>query len=205
MVLYLSIIAITWIVLSVINILVVGIVPSYAFISILMCVAFEFAIDGILAALLHKLPNKWFDPNKKIFSVSKTERKFLDFIKVKKWKDSVWELGGLGGFSKSEIKEQDNPDYIKLFLIESNKGVLIHVAGILAGFLLIFVMPIKYVWSISIPIALVNTLLSFMSTAVLRYNIPKLKVAYERAVRIRARAFKEKVNDNKDEENKKIV
>jgi len=209
MVLYLSIIAFAWIGLSILNIClgstIWGLSPNFSFVAILMCIVFQFAVDGLLAMIIHKFPDKWFDPRKKIFNVCKAERKFLDFIRVKKWKDSVWELGGLGGFRKNKIQDQNNPEYLNQFLIESNKGVVIHLVSVLFGFLIIFIMPLKFVWTVSIPIAIVNGILNLLSTFVLRYNIPKLKVAYERAVRVRARAFKDKVLEKENEENKKIV
>ena len=53
----------------------------------------------------------------------------------------------------------------------------------IAGFLiLLFPLP-KYALVVGLPIAIVNVFLNLLSTMVLRYNIPRLKVSYERAVK----------------------
>ena len=75
----------------------------------------------------------------------------------------------------------------------------IHLVGVVLGFSLIFVIPFKFIWTISLPVCLVNVLLNLMSTFVLRYNIPKLEVALERAKR---NQLKQKLIDSENiEEN----
>jgi hypothetical protein len=64
------------------------------------------------------------------------------------------------------------------------------VVGILVSFLVIFILPLKYALRIGLPVALVACLLCILPTMILRYNIPKLMVAYERAKR--TQALKEK-------------
>jgi hypothetical protein len=187
MILYWSIITIAIVILSVINVAlgsnVWGLNEWWSIAILWGCVAYEFAIDGFFAWSLHELPDKWFTRDKKIFKVSKKSRKFYDAIKIKSWKDKVWELDGLGGFRKNKINDPNNPKYLEQFIIESNKGVAIHWAGVVLGFTLIFVIPFKFIWTISLPVCLVNLLLNMMSIFVLRYNIPKLEVALERAKR----------------------
>lgn len=186
MILYLSIIGVAVIISAVLSIClgvgVWGLSPWWNIAILLGCVAYEFAIDGFFAWFLHELPDKWFW-DKKIYKVSKFERKFYDKLHIKAWKDKVWELGGMGGFRKNKILEPSDPNYLKQFLIESNKGVAIHIAGVIMGFSLVFVLPFNCFLVISLPVVVTNTILNFMSIFVLRYNTPKLETAYKRALK----------------------
>lgn len=134
-------------------------------------------IDSFFALLVGILPKKWFGVNNKLLSVSKKEQKFYEKLHIRKWKDYVWDLGCLGGFSKQEIKDPKDPKYFEKFIIESNRGVTEHTLGIIFSFSIIFLYP-SYAWSVGFPIAMVNLLLNTMSTMVLRYNLPKLKTSY---------------------------
>lgn len=188
MVLYLSIILISMIIISVLNICLgtgflgysVGEVICWVCLSVLC----EIIIDLILAGLCQKFSEKSMSPDKRFFNVNKKERKFYEKLGIKKWKDKVLELGALGGFRKNKIKDSNSPEYLYRFLIESNKGIMTHILNILFGPLVIFCIPLKYWLVISLPVIIVNTFLSLLPIFILRYNIPKLKVAYERARRI---------------------
>ena len=152
----------------------------------LVCIGvlIEIVIDLIIAGIVSKCPIKWFDPDKKIYQVSKKERKFYEKLGIKNWKDKVIELGALSGFRKNKLRDGSNPEYLYRFLIESNKGIWTHILNITLGFLLVFCLPLKYWLVISIPIGIVNFVLGLLPTFILRYNVPKLKVAYERAKRL---------------------
>ena len=154
---------------------------------------FQFAIDGLFAIIVNKLPNRWFDVDKKCFQVTKRSQQFYEKLKIRKWKDKVWELGGLGGFRKNKINEPDNPEYIERFIVESNKGIVTHRIGYFVGFLCVFMFPLKYAFKIGVPVALVNLFLNILPTMILRYNIPKLMVARKRLLR-----NKELQNNKKD-------
>ena len=143
----------------------------------------EIVIDLILAGIIHAMPEKWFSPDNKFFQVDKKERKFYDKINIKKWKDHVLELGAIGGFRKNKLKDSNDTDYLNLFLVESNKGVIIHIANIVLGFLVVFCIPLKNILVISIPVAIVNAFLGLLPIFILRYNTPKLKAALIRAKR----------------------
>ncbi len=186
MVLYLSIICIAVTISAVLSIClgvgVWGLTPWWNIAILCGCVAYEFAVDGLFAWGIHELPDKWFW-DKKIYKVTKTERKFYEKLHIKVWKDKVWELGGMGGFRKNKLLDPNDPNYIKQFLIESNKGVAIHIAGIIMGISLVFVLPFNCFWTISLPVVVTNIILNLMSIFVLRYNTPKLGVAYKRALR----------------------
>lgn len=201
MILYLSIIIIATIAIAVCNILFNPVAMDWAWywvaIGTVLSTIAEIGIDGLFAALIHAIPDKHFDPSKKCFTVGKRERRFYEKIGVKSWKEKVWELGALGGFRKNKIADPNNPDYLHKFLVEANKGFVIHVADCIVGFLVIFILPLKFAWTIGVPVALVGLFLNALPAMILRYNTPKLKVAYERARRLEERAKKEKVEETK--------
>ena len=145
--------------------------------------AYHFIMRLIVGYIVHSILHNKVNYNRKYFQPKKFETKLYKFLKVKKWKDKTWELGKLNGFSKSSIANPSDPAYIERFLVETNKGVTEHLVSILAGFTVIFCFPIKYVWIITFPIAMINLLLNYMSTMILRYNYPKLQTLYKRATR----------------------
>lgn len=155
----------------------------------------EILISGLLAFITERLPDKKFYPDEKIMQVSQKERKFYEKLKIRSWKDKVWELGALGGFRKNKIKDPNNPEYILKFITESGKGMLGHILSIIFSGLVVFVLPLSYAFRIGVPIAIVGIILNLLPTMILRYNIPKLKVAYKRAIILQERA------NNKDNNN----
>lgn len=203
MLLYLSIIGVSAVIMTIISVL-IGIEFLNALFFIVLGIIIEFGINAICAAAFHALPDKWFTKDKKIFKVGKKETKILNFFKVKKWKDSVWELGGLGGFSKDKVEDTSDEKYINQFIIEINKGVVIHFVSILASFSLLLFYNSIYMFSITLPIAVVSVLLNTMSLMVLRYNIPRLNIVLKRIERQKAKAFIQKTQD-KNQENAENV
>lgn len=195
MFLYLSVIFISMIIISALNILFgmefFGYSIGFVIMAVIASTIFQFVIDGIIAFIWKKMPNKWFGVDAKISMVGDKEIAFYNKIKVKDWKESVWELGGMGGFSKKSIINPSDPEYIKLFIIESNKGVVEHFVSCFGGFLCIFLFPLKYALVIGVPVAIVNTILNILPIFVLRYNIPKLKVILKRATRNKEREMRE--------------
>ena len=135
----------------------------------------EILIDLVLAFLISRSKSKLFDKNKKIFCVSKKEQQFYEKLGIKKWKDKVVELGALNHFRKNKIAERTNNEYLEKFLIESNKGIIVHIFCMIMGFLVIFVYPLKYWLNFGLPVAIVNFVLNLLPLLILRYNIPKLK------------------------------
>lgn len=200
MILYLSIVFGGTALISLLNILLGTYDFSYSALwvicAVVLSVILEIAIQGIVATIVKHLPNKWFTHDKKLFKISKRERKFYEKIKIRSWKDRVWELGALGGFRKNKIADPNSPEYLLQFVVESNKGVTDHVVGILVSFLVIFMLPLKYALRIGLPVACVACLLCILPTMILRYNIPKLMVAYERAKRTQALKEKQEKQEN---------
>ena len=172
--LYLSIIGIAMLVVSVVNIIFATAAWYYVIIAVIWCTALQFALDGIFAFIINKMPDKWFGVDNRAYYVSKKETKLYKKLKVREWKDKVWELGGLGGFSKKELKEPDDPKYIERFIIECNKGVLTHRIAYPIGFLAMLTLPNICALTIALPIAIVNLFLNVLPTIVLRYNTPML-------------------------------
>ncbi len=183
MVLYLSVIFAVVAITSLVNIL-VGTASWYVVIFVTVgATAFQFAIDGLFAFIVNKLPSKWFDKSKKCFFVSKKSQNFYEKLKIRKWKDKVWELGGLGGFRKNKLAQPDSPEYIERFIVESNKGIVTHRIAYFVGFLALVVFPLKFALKICLPVAVTNLILNILPVMVLRYNIPKLFVVHKRLTR----------------------
>ena len=178
--LYLSVIGIAMLVISVLNILFDTAVWYYVIIAVVLCTALQFVFDGLIAIAINKMPNKWFGVDNPLYLVTKTERSLYKKLKVRLWKDKVWELGGLGGFSKKELKAPDSPEYIERFIIECNKGVLTHRLSYPIGFLAMLALPNVCALTIALPVAVVNLFLNILPTLVLRYNTPMLKSMLKR-------------------------
>lgn len=133
------------------------------------------AIDGILAFLIRRLPERWFRHDVKFFEVKEKECKIYEKLGIKKWKDHVIELGMFTNFHKDKISDPRSVEYMERFLLESNYGIVIHIADVVLGFLLIFCYPLKYYLCFGVPVAFVNAILSFLPFMILRYNVPRLQ------------------------------
>ena len=202
MVLYLSIIfgavAIMTVLNSVFNQALFNCSPLLILLITIIGVIIEIAVQGIFAFIAHSLPKKWFTKKVKIFHVTRRERKFYEKLHIKSWKDKALELGILGGFRKNKIYDPSNPEYLERFIIESNKGLLGHVLGMIFGFLILLYPKPSFALCVGLPIALVNLFLNLLSSMILRYNIPKLTIAYERAKKMKEMKEKESFkNENK--------
>ncbi len=139
------------------------------------------AVDGLFAFLIRRcLPESLFGADRSFFSVSKKEFDLYRKLKIKKWKDLVPELGLFTGFSKREIADRDDGEYLGRFLLEANYGVIIHLENAIFGFLIAFI-PICSAPSIWIPVAAVNFILSMLPVFVLRFTTHTLKKLYLRS------------------------
>ena len=118
-----------------------------------------------------------------MYTVTEKEMRLYKKLKVRLWKDKVWELGGLGGFSKKALLEPNSPEYIERFIIECNKGVLTHRLSYPIGFLAMATLPNVCAFTVALPIAAVNLFLNVLPTLVLRYNTPMLHAVLERLKR----------------------
>ena len=93
----------------------VGVDYRWGFMTIAMLVVL-FLIDALLATLIRKLPEKWFDSNNKYFDERKGERKFFESLGIKKWKDKIPELGGFTNFHKDKIYEPNSIEFYERFI-----------------------------------------------------------------------------------------
>lgn len=142
-----------------------------------------FLLDAIVALLIRRCtPQSWYHPSRPLFKVSKKERNIYRTLKIKKWKSLVPELGLFTGFSKSKMTSTDDVEYLKKFIVESNYGVVIHIANALLGFLIAFI-PICSAPEIWIPIYIVNFILSIAPVFILRYTSYTLLNLYKRKQR----------------------
>lgn len=193
MVLYLSVVGIAVVLICGFDMLVMApimdVSPWFFVLAVVVSVVYQVAVDGLFALICNQIPAKWVK-DKKFFDVSKREQRFYEKLGIKKWKDNVLELGSLGGFSKSKINDPNNPEYSERFLIESYKGEIDHILGMIMGFTVIFIFPLKFAWMVGVPVAIVNVFLNLLSTMILRYNTPKLKVLHKRALRNQERNAK---------------
>lgn len=178
--LYLSVIGIAVCLISVINIILDTASWYNVVIATTLCTAAQFALDGLIAIIINKIPDKFFGANNPLYNVSDAEKSFYKKIKVKNWKSKVWELGGLGGFSKRNLANPGSPEYIEKFIIECNKGVITHRLSYPVGFLPMLLIPNVCAFSIALPVAVVNLFLNILPTLVLRYNVPKLQAMLKR-------------------------
>ncbi|MBO7303849.1 MAG: hypothetical protein J6V09_01310 [Clostridia bacterium] len=185
MTLYLSVIGIAATIISAINIACNTAMWYYVIIAVIWCIALQFAADGTIAIIINKMPNRYFGVDNRHYFVSEREVRLYKRLNVRRWKDKVWELGGLGGFSKKSLAEPNSPEYIERFIIECNKGVLTHRLSYPAGFLAMLTLPNVCSLTVALPVAVVNVFLNILPTLALRYNTPMLQKALKRLKRKR--------------------
>lgn len=152
---------------------------SIADISLVYAIALVgiIAINAIVAIVCAKLiPDKAYLKDNKLFTSSKKECKFYERIGIKKWKDRILELGKLNNFRKNKIDSPNDPEYVKKFIAENNKGFMTHFVSIILGIPFIFLLPIKFWLPMTLPLCIASFILNVMPLFILRYNMPRLKV-----------------------------
>ena len=188
--LYLSIIGIGMAVIAALNIAFQTASWYYAALAVIWCTALCFAFDGGIAFVINKMPDRWFGVDNRLYAVSDWEKELYKKLKVRLWKDKVWELGGLGGFSKRKIEDPRSPQYIERFIVECNKGVVTHRLSYFIGYLAMPTMSGVCIYTIGLPVAFVNMVLNILPTIVLRDNTPKLRSLLERMRRAEVKKVK---------------
>ncbi len=173
--------------ISFINILFSTAIWYNVIIAVIFCTLLQFVLDGIIAVIINKFPDKHFKTDNHLYDVSEWEKRAYNALKVKVWKDKIWELGGLGGFSKRNLSDPKSTEYIECFIIECNKGVLTHRLSYPIGFLAMLFLPDVLKLSIALPVATVNLFLNVLPTLVLRYNTPKLKLMLDKMKKIESK------------------
>ena len=140
-----------------------------------------FLIDAAAAFFTRRLPEKWFAPEARLFTVKQSERKLYRKLKINSWKKYVPEWGCFTGFHKDKVRDPNSSAYIGRFLIESNYGVAGHIAGAVAGFA-IMLLPFFRPFAVALPLAAVNCFLGVLPTMILRSNTPSLRALYKKNV-----------------------
>ena len=150
--------------------------------------ALAIAIDAAIALFIRRaLPAKWFNHKKAVFKVSAGEKKFYELIKIRKWKDKIPEWGKFTGFSKNEIARPQDNAYLEKYFTELCYGEVIHFISAYAGFLVPLLTPHALLFTLSLPVAIVNMFCNLPSYCILRYNSYKLEVLYKNNERRTAR------------------
>lgn len=137
-----------------------------------------------VAIIIRMLPRKWFNPNRKIYQVGDKERQFLLKIGIKKWKDKIPEMGQTVNFKKDKLQDANNAEYIQKFLVETCYAESLHIScavlAIIFAFISLLFMPNLFVWTVSLPVAIVYSIYNIPSILIQRYNRPRLKVQLKR-------------------------
>lgn len=135
------------------------------------------AIDAIIAAIVHAVPEKRINPFAKCFQTGKKERRFYEKLGVRKWKDIIPESGKyLCHFSKTNVEQPNNNQYVLKFLRETCYAEVMHLISIFLGFIPLAFMPLKL--TVVLPIAMVNAFLQLLPVIVQRYNRVRLIALY---------------------------
>ena len=179
---YLIIIVFSMALLILLNWLVLGWTFLGALIWVTATTGIEIAITVVLAIITGLCVPKKLYRECKIYAVSKRELNFYHAIRVGAWKDYICELGILGGFSKKKVQTPNDPKYVDRFILELNKGMFMHMIGIIGSFLVLIV-PVPGFWSITFPVAMVGAILNLLPLMVLRYNKPRLLMLKIRLMR----------------------
>lgn len=156
--------------------------PLWAVLSPLLATAAVFAWDALQAWAIRwlPLPARWFAPESRLFAVSAREKKFNRRLKVPRWQRFVPELGGFTGFHKDKLQSTKDAAYLGRFVTECNYGAAIHLANAVLGFAILPI-PLWPAWSVGLPVALVNAVLSILPFFILRYNTAPLLRLYASA------------------------
>ena len=188
MLLYSIIIAIGVVITATLNILFNPLYHDKFWLYIIFTVALTviaILLDGLVAFIIRKMPEKWFQKDKWPFHTSEGEMKFYNFLRVQKWKDHVPELGSFTGFHKNKVTNPFDNEYIARFILEARYGIAIHYASVPASFLIILLDWRMYtgqsnIWlTIALPVAVVNAILIVLPAFILKYNLPRLLRIHE--------------------------
>lgn len=193
MVLYLIIIAIGVMSVATLNIFFNPLYHDKWWLYIIFTVALTviaILIDGLVALIIRKLPEKWFQKDYWFTRTGEKELKFYTFLGVQKWKDHIPELGSFTGFHKNKVTNPFDNEYISRFILEARYGIAIHLASAPASFLIILLDWKMYlgqsnIWlTIALPIAVVNAILIVLPAFILKYNLPRLLRIYNNNIEL---------------------
>lgn len=135
------------------------------------------AVDGLLAWIIHSIPEERINPFAPMYEVSTKERKFYEKLGVRKWKDSIPESGKqLCNFAKDKVEKPEDNIYLLKFLRETCYAETMHVLSFFLQFLLLLLPYIRL--SVILPVLLVNGFLQLLPVIVQRYNRHRMVKLY---------------------------
>lgn len=144
-------------------------------VNVFKCVAISCFPSIIISIVVKLLPKRLFSPNNPLFKVFKFENKVLTFLGVKNWKDKVPDAGAyLDKFSKRNLSEPKNKEYIDKFVQESIYAESVHNLSILWGIISLKLLSKDIRCKIGIPVVIINTFLHGLPVLIQRYLRPKL-------------------------------
>ena len=196
MVLYLIVIAVSMVITALLNILFNPLYHDQWWLYIIFTVALTviaILLDALVAIIIRKMPEKYFQKDKGIFRTTDKEMKFYNFIKVQKWKDYVPELGSFTGFHKNKVANPFDNEYIGRFILEARYGIAIHFYSVPVSFLIILLDWKMYfgqsnIWlTIALPVAIINAILIVLPAFVLKHNLPRLLRIYNNNIDLQRR------------------
>lgn len=151
-------------------------------------------VDILVATVCRLLPGKVANHNSKVYTVSQKEKLFYEKLKIRKWKDSVPEIGHFTGVRKNKIADPKSVEYLERFLLEACYGELGHFCILFVGFSILLFgfipsFPQTSLWlAISVPVSIINVFLNLPSLFILRYNSYKLEILLKNNVKKQRRA-----------------
>ena len=151
----------------------------YYLIAIAIFVGAEFIIDALVAFVVRWIfPEKWMNPKKGIIYTPEWEIKLYTKLRVDKWKDYMPDLGRFTKFPKGNLLDPYNNDYLKKYIVEASYGVAIHFWSVPASLLAFLIMLIEpsnpTIWTVGVPVMVVNMVLIYLPAMTLKYNLPRL-------------------------------
>lgn len=184
MFLYLTIIVLAVAIISAVNAVffapIYGFSVTYSILATVILTVAVFLVDLVIALAVRWLPEKFYAPDKKIFSVFKWERRFYEKLGIRKWKDKIPEMGKVIGFGKDRVVDIGNNLYVYKFMQETVYAEVMHFYSAILGFLIVFITPLKYALNFALPVATVNFILQLLPIFVQRYTRPKLLAVFRR-------------------------
>lgn len=129
----------------------------------------------IISIVVKLLPKKLFKADNPFFKVRNFENKILLFLGVRNWKDKIPDAGAyLDKFSKRNLSEPKNKEYIDKFITQSIYAESIHNLSILWAIISLKFLRKDIRYKIGVPIVILNSFLHGLPVLVQRYLRPKL-------------------------------
>ena len=150
----------------------------YYFLAVLIYTVACVVIDGLVAFIVRRLPEKLMNPKKGMIYTRPWEGRLYKAIHVDSWKKFMPDLGMFTKFQKGHIADPKNPEYIKRYILEASYGVVIHYLSVPFSLLVLLLGLIEpanlATWTVGVPVVFVNMILILLPALSLKYNIPKL-------------------------------